>query len=247
MAPPLSDSARRVALAAVLCVGALTLFLALGAAWLGQLFGFGAYFPYEAAGVFGLAGCFIPRQAARFHPHRRFGLANVVTALRLALSSLLAAFAIELCRSDSGTAAAAWTFFGCAGVALVLDGLDGVAARRSGLSSPFGARFDMETDAFMILVLSVIAFLLGKAGIWVIAGGLLRYLYVLAALVVPALARPLAPAWRRKVIAVIQGAALAAVLAPAVHAPVSAVIAAAALTLLIYSFGVDILAQARGS
>ena len=35
--------------------------------------------------------------------------------------------------------------------------------------------------------------------------------------------------------------------APAVHAPVSAVIAAAALTLLIYSFGVDILAQARGS
>ena len=127
----------------------------------------------------------------------------------------------------AGTAAAAWTFFGCAGVALVLDGLDGVAARRSGLSSPFGARFDMETDAFMILVLSVIAFLLGKAGIWVIAGGLLRYLYVLAALVVPALARPLAPAWRRKVIAVIQGAALAAVLAPAVAVSTAPWVAAA--------------------
>src|SRR5262245_48079916 len=40
-------------------------------------------------------------------------------------------------------------------VALVLDGVDGWIARRTGTVSEFGARFDMEVDAFLILVLSV--------------------------------------------------------------------------------------------
>ena len=37
----------------------------------------------------------------------------------------------------------------------VLDGADGWLARRSGVSSAFGARFDGEVDAFLILALSV--------------------------------------------------------------------------------------------
>ena len=40
-------------------------------------------------------------------------------------------------------------------VALVLDAVDGWVARRTGTTSPLGARFDMEVDAFLILVLSV--------------------------------------------------------------------------------------------
>ena len=40
-------------------------------------------------------------------------------------------------------------------VALVLDAVDGRVARRTGTVHPLGARFDMETDAFLILVLSV--------------------------------------------------------------------------------------------
>ena len=41
-----------------------------------------------------------------------------------------------------------------AAVALVLDAVDGRVARRTGTVHPLGARFDMETDAFLILVLS---------------------------------------------------------------------------------------------
>lgn len=247
MALALSDSARRVALSAFCSVGATALLLTFGAAWLEEPFGFSSYFAYEAGGMFVLAGCFIPRKAALFHPHRHFGLANVLTTVRLALACLLAAFAIELGLGHFGGDTAAWMFSGCAAVALMLDGLDGIAARRSGAASVFGARFDMETDAFMILVLSVIAFMLAKAGAWVIVSGLLRYLYVLAALVVPALTRPLAPAGRRKAIAAIQGATLCAVLAPVIQQPASALAAGIALALLIYSFGADILAQVRGS
>ena len=40
-------------------------------------------------------------------------------------------------------------------VALLLDAVDGRVARRTGTASAFGARFDMEVDAFLILVLSV--------------------------------------------------------------------------------------------
>lgn len=247
MAQALSDSARRVALSALLSVGAAMFVLTLAAIWLQASFGLSRYFSTAAAGLFALVGGFIPRKAAQFHQHARFGLANVLTVVRLAVSCLLAAFAFALCFGPAGGEPAAWIFFGCAVAALVFDGLDGFAARRSGLASPFGARFDMETDAFMILVLSVIAVLLGKAGVWVIASGLLRYLYVVTALVVPALTRPLAPAWRRKAIAAIQGAALAALLAPVIQPPVSSIIAGSALVLLIYSFGVDILAQVRGS
>ena len=236
-----------MALAAGCAAGALAFALALGASWLEGRLGFSAYFSYVAGGVFVLAACFLPRQAARFHQAPRFGLANVLTLSRLALTCLLAAFVVELARGYQPTGTVAWVFAAIAAVALVLDGLDGFAARRSGLASAFGARFDMEVDAFMILVLSVIAFTLNKAGVWVIASGLLRYAYVLAAYVAPTLSRPLAPAWRRKAIAVIQGATLAALLAPVVQPPASTAAAVIALGLLIYSFGIDIRARVRGS
>ena len=40
--------------------------------------------------------------------------------------------------------------------------------------SAFGARFDMETDALLILALSVLVWRHAKAGAWVLASGLLR-------------------------------------------------------------------------
>jgi phosphatidylglycerophosphate synthase len=39
---------------------------------------------------------------------------------------------------------------------LALDGLDGWLARRFGLASAYGARFDMEVDGFLILVLALL-------------------------------------------------------------------------------------------
>ena len=60
-------------------------------------------------------------------------------------------------------------------VVAVLDGIDGWLARRTGMASDFGARFDMETDAALIMVLALLAWQFGKAGVWVLASGLLRY------------------------------------------------------------------------
>ncbi|MFD8079956.1 CDP-alcohol phosphatidyltransferase family protein [Streptomyces sp. NPDC059718] len=37
-------------------------------------------------------------------------------------------------------------------LALLVDAVDGRVARRTGTTSPLGARFDMETDAFLIRV-----------------------------------------------------------------------------------------------
>ena len=62
---------------------------------------------------------------------------------------------------------------GLAVVALVLDGVDGWVARRTGTVSALGARFDMEVDAFLILVLSV--YVAGSVGPWVLAIGAARY------------------------------------------------------------------------
>lgn len=195
--------------------------------------------------LYGLAGVILVTRVGRFHTAPRFGIANVLTLIRLAVTCILAAFAVEFGRSGAADDAVMWMLFALAAAAVIIDGLDGFAARRLGLASAFGARFDMEVDAFLILVLSAIAFAVGKAGPWVIASGLLRYVYVLAAMALPALSRPLAPAWRRKAIAVIQGATLTALLSPLIQPPESTLAALIALALLIYSFGVDIAAQVR--
>ncbi len=136
-------------------------------------------------------------------------------------------------------------------VSASLDGLDGWLARRKGVSSAFGARFDMETDALLIMVLAVLAWQLGKAGAWVLGAGLLRYTFVAAGWVRPALRQPLPPSLRRKSLAVIQIVALIVTDAPFVPAGVSGPIAALALVALAGSFAVDIVwllqnaAQAR--
>ena len=54
-------------------------------------------------------------------------------------------------------------------VALLLDWVDGQVARRTHTESAFGARFDMEVDAFLILVLSV--YVASTTGWWVLIIG----------------------------------------------------------------------------
>lgn len=197
------------------------------------------------AGLYLSAGTLLVMRIGAFHPHRGFGLANTLTLTRLTATCLLAGFAAEAVAGRAVDERAMWMLFTLAVAALALDGLDGFAARRLGLSSAFGARFDMEVDAFLILVLSVMAFALNKAGAWVLLSGLLRYAYVAAGALWPMFARPPSPALRRKVIAAIQGCTLAALLIPVVQPPMSAIAAAGALLLLTFSFGIDIVMQAR--
>ena len=58
---------------------------------------------------------------------------------------------------------------------LVLDAVDGRVARRTGTTSSFGARFDGEADAFLILVLSV--YVAARLGSWVLVIGAARYAF----------------------------------------------------------------------
>ncbi len=124
-----------------------------------------------------------------------------------------------------------------ASVALVLDGVDGQVARRTGTASKLGARFDMETDAFLVLVLSVeVAW---SVGAWVLAIGAMRYVFGAAAWAAPWLCAELRPSVARKAVAVVQGVVL--VVAAAGVVPHAGLLVAAALALLVWSFGRDVL------
>lgn len=177
---------------------------------------------------------------------RPFGLANGITALRLVLACGLAGATTELTlrHAPASTELAAtelgWALFMIALSGMVLDGVDGYVARKLALVSDFGARFDMEVDAFHILVLSVLAAILGKAGWWVLMSGMARYGYVAAGVFWPQLNAPLPPSWRRKVVAVVQGGALTLLMAPLMAPPVSGAVAAIALVVLLASFAKDV-------
>ncbi len=191
------------------------------------------------ATIFGLVIRALPA-----HPHVRFGPANTVTAVRAALVSFIAG--LILCFDGlAEETAALWLLSAIVLVVLALDGLDGLLARRSGLGSSLGTRFDMEVDALLILVLSATAFTLGKAGVWVLLIGMMRYGFVAAVFVDPRMGRDLPPSFRRKLVCVVQVVALMVIMVPVVTPPVSTALAAMALLALVYSFAVDIFSLLR--
>ena len=208
---------------------------------------FDGWFVVGALTPYAVVGAIIVIRIGGSHPYPRFGAANVVTLIRLILTCLFAGLAFQATTQDTIIAdGVAWLFLVVAVLALVLDGVDGYFARKQGLSSRFGSRFDMETDALQILLLSITALALGKVGLWVMIGGLLRYIYVAAGWAWPALTQPLRPSWRRKIISVVQGGVLTALLAPIIGPPLSVILAGVALVLLVYSFAQDVVWLARG-
>lgn len=204
--------------------------------------GLGSGYVAKVLALFGLGAACIWRGLAAHAPHRRFGAANGITLLRLALVALLAAAVGEPLAHST---AWAWAAVGLSTLAALLDAADGPLARARGQASAFGARFDMETDALLIGVLSLLVLQFGKAGAWVLAAGGMRYAFVLAALAWPWLNHPLPPSWRRKTVCVVQIVALIVCLGPIVVPAVSGALAAASLALLAWSFAVDIAWLAR--
>jgi phosphatidylglycerophosphate synthase len=186
------------------------------------------------------------RLLADNHPYPRLGAANRITLARAGIACLIASRALD--PALLGTAER-WMVTGLAGAALLLDGTDGWAARRQGLSSTFGARFDMEIDAFALATLAVTVVKAGSAPCWVLLIGAMRYLYLAAGRVLPVLRRPPPPDAfadrRRKAIAVVQSLALISLLAPATPASWAVTACALALGLLVYSFAADIVMQLR--
>ncbi len=164
-----------------------------------------------------------------------FGGANRITLVRLVMVCGLAGY---IGRPEA--AAVVWPLLGIAVMALLLDGVDGWWARRTGAVSDFGARFDMEVDALAILVLSALIWQLDKAGAWVVLSGALRYAFVVAGWLWSWLRRPLPQSERRRVVCAAQVAALVACLAPILPSAVTPWIAAAGLALTAWSFAVDV-------
>lgn len=172
-----------------------------------------------------------------------FGFANRVTLARGALT----AFVLALVGAPA-VAAEAWIALGTALIAFALDHVDGRLARSRGEASAFGARFDMETDAVLILGLSVLVWQYDKAGVWVLSAGAMRYAFIACGWLLPWLERPLPPSRRRQAVCVLQTATLLVALVPFVASPLSAVVAGAGLAALVGSFAIDVrwLFRARG-
>jgi phosphatidylglycerophosphate synthase len=162
------------------------------------------------------------------------GPANQVTLFRAVLVGGVTALVVTSVTSDVPLP----VLVTLVGVALALDGVDGQVARRTGSTSALGARFDMEIDAFLILVLSV--FIGGQFGWWTVAIGAFRYAFVAASWALPWLTAPLPPKFSRKVVAAAQGVVLVVATANLLPHTLALLAVIAALASLTWSFGRDI-------
>ena len=166
---------------------------------------------------------------------RTFGPANRVTLGRATLVGGVTALVADSFQDSPPVS----LFVGLTAVALILDGVDGKVARRTGTSTALGARFDMEVDAFLILVLSV--YVSTAMGPWVLLIGAMRYAFVAAARVWPWLTAPLPPSTARKTVAALQGVLLLVAASAYLPHVVNVGVVALALGLLVWSFGRDVL------
>ena len=184
---------------------------------------------------------------ARHSRARTFGVADVVTLVRGLGVCFLAGLALQAVAGGlERHGLLVMIIMGT--LCLMLDGVDGWVARARGEASLFGARFDVETDAAMLAVLSVAVAALGIAGWWVLAIAAIRYGYIATSLVVPALRTPLPYRYSGKVIAVAQAVALLAALTFGLtHGEhwVPTTLLLAALALLCWSFARSVVWQLR--
>lgn len=213
-------------LAALVVAGATSRLLALPASYLGVVLA-----------LYGVVALLLMRGWPESLRTRGFGAANRVTLGRAALA--MPVMALCLPPVDLGSIGR-WWVIGLSTVVMVLDGVDGRVARRTGTQSTFGARFDMELDAALIMALSILVWAGGHAGVWCLLIGLMRYGFVAAGWVWPALNAELPDSMRRKVVCVVQGVVLLVALGPIIPPLVAEVVVAAGLAALVYSFAVDV-------
>jgi len=175
------------------------------------------------------------------HPHPRFGPANIVTTARASATAVLAGLipAAEVLSSPPMNAWL-WALTACVIAVLFLDGLDGYLARKTGLSSAMGARFDMEVDSLLALIIALYLWQSEEVGFWIVGLGVMRYAFVLASVWLKPLQGDLYPSIRRKTVCVIQLGALCALLSPLIQPPLSVAIGTVAILILAASFIRDI-------
>ena len=103
-----------------------------------------------------------------FQSKRFFGVANAITFTRF-LIIVLSFVLID--HKDTKL------LFYYLSVAVILDFFDGKAARYFNEISFFGQYFDMEIDAFFVLLMCLYYYLMGDVSWWILIPGLLRYLF----------------------------------------------------------------------
>ena len=162
------------------------------------------------------------------------GPADLITLLRAVLACALAALVTDSLLGQP----AIGVLVGLAVLALLTDAVDGRVARRTGTVSPFGARFDGEVDAFLMLVLSV--YVAAAVHVWVLAIGLARYAFAAAGWVLPWMRAQLPPRYWRKVVTAVQGIVLTSAAAAVTPPWLTTLALVAALALLGESFGRDV-------
>ncbi len=195
----------------------------------------------SSLGLFAVIAAITLRAMRASYTQHALGWCNIVTATRSAIVALLAGavFQPDLVQTHG------WLLTGLALLAFAMDGLDGWLARRSRLSSAFGARFDMEIDALLGAVLALIVLSSGKSGPEILALGFMRYAFVLAALFLPWLSAPLPDSFRRKTICVVQIAALIALLSPLLGGVLASLVSGGAVAALAWSFLLDVRTLSR--
>ena len=163
------------------------------------------------------------------------GPANAATATRSVLVGLITSLVVTSFTEPVPVP----LLIGLTVAALLLDSVDGWLARRFGSESALGARFDMEVDAFLMLVLSV--FDARALGWWIVAIGLMRYAFVAAGWVLPWMRAQLPPRYWRKVVTAVAGIALTLAATGLVSPLIGQIVLGIALLLLVESFGRDVI------
>jgi phosphatidylglycerophosphate synthase len=161
----------------------------------------------------------------------RLGPASWVTLARATLALGVAALAADSFTNDTPVA----LLVTLAGVSLVLDAVDGWVARRTGMATALGARFDGEVDAFLILALST--YVAPAYGAWVLAIGAARYVFLASGWLLPWMRAPLPPRRWRNVVAATQGVVLTVAASGVLPRALTQALLFAALALLTASMG----------
>lgn len=102
------------------------------------------------------------------------GYAGWISTFRLILLGILFMFEFKYSLFVSGLT-----------IVVCLDVIDGWIARKYEQSSLFGQYYDMEIDAFYVLLMCIWFYLFGGIDLWILVPGMLRYFYKLGIDILP--------------------------------------------------------------
>lgn len=216
---------------------AITLLVAvIGVAWILQWWlSLSWLFPVKVAFIFGIGATVVLGLVRKYLESDSLGAANYVTFVRAAITTVVLSLI-----GETATPELAYLAIACATLTVITDGLDGWLARRYDTMSRFGARFDMETDAILILGIAILVWQFEKTGSWVLASGLMRYFFVAFGHFLPWMNRSLPPSRRRQFVCVLQALLLTVALIPTFDPFIGQVSASVGLLALSVSFVIDL-------